>query len=290
MERIAVIVPTIRPERIQEFKKDWQELFNKHNVELVIVWDGDIPVVEYQSKKHDLYEVMGDNFDVIYNKSDCVRNLGFYFAYKNINPDYYITLDDDVSPFGDTIQDHISVLKRRMPITKWINTLKEIYPRGYPYGIRNEAPVMVSHGLWNTVLDLDAPTQLVVGADFKSDYNKLSVPKGCYIPFCGMNVAFRKEALPYMYYAPMGHLVELDRFADIFLGITLKDKLDEKNWALVTGYAEVIHKRASNVFTNLIKEAKGLVMNENFGEDSYFKLYKTERNKWYRLTKNVSNL
>ena len=88
-----------------------------------------------------------------------------------------------------------------------------------------------------------------------------------------------------MYYAPMGYKVDLDRFADIWLGIESKKVIDKKNWAVVTGHATVRHERASNVWKNLQKEAKGLEMNENYGQDPYFKLYKQKRLAWKKLIK-----
>ena len=247
---------------------------------MVTVWDGDKPYVRHGDKEFTIDEIMGEDAGVIYDKNDGVRNLGFAYVAKYLPEiEIYQTYDDDTEPFGDTIQDHITALNMRVPITKWLNTLQDIYPRGFPYGIRDEAPVMVSHGLWNTVLDLDAPTQLVMGSNVKSKYNKFAVPKGCYIPVCGMALAFRKEALPYVYYAPMGHRAGIDRFADIYMGVTMKDSLDKKGWALVTGYAEVTHKRASNVFVNLIKEAKGLSMHETW-DDGYFDIYNKELSNW----------
>jgi hypothetical protein len=104
---------------------------------------------------------------------------------------------------------------------------------------------------------------------------------------CGMNIAFKRKMLPYMYYAPMGYAVGLDRFADIWLGITSKRTIDENGWAVVTGYSRVRHDRASNVWKNLQKEARGLELNETFWEgdenDPYFKIYEDNRKKWFEL-------
>lgn len=288
---IALVVPTIRPEKLEEFELAWRDLFIKHQVHFITVWDGDDPYVEYIGQNHSLDEIMGSKKDLIFNKSDCVRNLGFAYIAKYLpNIEIIITLDDDVEPVGDTIQDHINILSKKAPITRWINTLKDVYPRGFPYGIRNEAQVMVSHGLWSNVLDLDAPTQLLLGTDVKSDYNRFIVPKGCLIPFCGMNIAFRREVLPYVYYAPMGHRVGFDRFADIFMGVSLKEKLDQLGYAMATGYAEVKHLRASNVFVNLVKEAKGIPMHEKW-DDEYFKLYQKAMLGWVEfINKYADNL
>jgi reversibly glycosylated polypeptide/UDP-arabinopyranose mutase len=129
------------------------------------------------------------------------------------------------------------------------------------------------------VKDWDAPTQLVRGNPDCTFY-KGPIPKGVLYPMCIMNVAFKMKMLPYMYQAPMGYKVGLDRFGDIWSGIESKRVIDEKGWAVVSGYATVNHTRASDVFVNLQKEAKGLSLNEHYGEDEYFKLYQKNRKRW----------
>lgn len=289
---IVVVVPTIRPESFERFKDAWRDLFLKHSVDLLSVWDGDNPHLERESYYADdpyfgwsVEDIMGGDANLIYNKNDGCRNLGFWYVAKFL-PDvkYIITLDDDVLPVGDTIQDHIDALNMRVPVS-WITT-GDKYTRGFPYCVREEAEVVLSHGVWNGVKDWDAPTQLVMGNPDMNFY-KGSIPKGVYYPMCGMNIAFKRKLLPYMYYAPMGYRVGMDRFADIWCGIESKRVIDKNGWAVVTGYASVQHDRASNVFKNLQKEAKGLELNETYwkGEekDPYFKLYKKKRTRWERL-------
>jgi reversibly glycosylated polypeptide/UDP-arabinopyranose mutase len=274
---IVVVVPTIRDECMKEFLTAWDELFKKHNVELVIVRDGDTPKI--LDRKYNLSEFD----DLIFNKSDCCRNLGFAYVAKYLSDiEVIITLDDDVRPLGDTIQDHINALSMRVPIS-WMSTASE-YMRGFPYGVRDEAEVVLSHGVWQGVKDWDAPTQLTLGNRDVTFY-KGPIPKGIFYPMCIMNVAFKRKMLPYMYQAPMGPKVGLDRFADIWSGIESKKVIDSKGWAVVSGYATVKHERASNVFVNLVKEAKGLGMNENYGADEYFKFYEEKRKKWEELIK-----
>ena len=95
-----------------------------------------------------------------------------------------------------------------------------------------------------------------------------------------------------MYYAPMGPRVGMDRFADIWMGIESKKVIDKNGWAVITGMASVKHKRASNVFTNLVKEAKGLGLNETYWQgdekDGYFKLYKDCRKRWKTIIQNLN--
>jgi reversibly glycosylated polypeptide / UDP-arabinopyranose mutase len=283
--KIAVIVPTMesRKEILKKFEQEWDMHFILNDVEYIKVLDGESPKVIYKNKKYSLEEVMGEYKDLIFNKSDVVRNLGFYFAHKYVHPDVYITLDDDVLPIGEPIEDHIKALSMKVS-TSWLNTAD--YPmRGLPYGTRNEAQVMLSHGVWQNVPDLDAPNQLV-NPDVEPNFYKGVIPKGIYYPMCIMNVAFRKEMLPYMYQVPM-NVHGMDRFGDIWSGVLSKRDIDKNGWAVVTGYAEIWHDRASNVFKNLQKEAKGLELNETFWQgkedDPYFKLMREKRDRWINL-------
>ena len=288
MDNLAVVVPTIRPERYKEFLRAWQKLFSGYDVDLITVWDGNRPYLTHNNKKYSLKKIMGEDQDLIYNKNDGVRNLGFAYIAKALpQVDTIITLDDDVKPIGDPLGAHLMALKRPKPVS-WLSTLLDDYPRGFPYGVRKEAEVVLSHGVWYGVADWDAPTQLVRGNPSVRFYTG-PIPKGVYFPMCGMNLAFKRKLLPYVYYAPMGYRVGLDRFADIWLGITLKKIIDKKGWAVVSGYAPVYHKRASNVWTNLRKEVEGLELNETFWagdeKDAYFKLYNKERRRWEKLIK-----
>lgn len=280
---IAIVVPTIRPEKYKHFLKVWSQLFKKHTVMVVGVEDGENPkIIDAGFTPED---VMGKFADLVYNKNDGVRNLGFAFIarfHKHI--DVIISFDDDVEPYGDTIQDHLDALSQKVPVS-WISTASQ-YMRGFPYNVRTESEAVMSHGVWEGVKDWDAPTQLTLGNRDVSFY-KGPVPKGIFYPHCAMNFAFKRKALPLVYQAPMGYRVGLDRFADIWMGIECKKDLDKKNWAVVTGYAKVYHKRASNVFTNLVKESKGLGMNEEYGKDPYFKLFYSQRRRWKEYVNSV---
>lgn len=257
---IAVVVPTIRPEKIEEFKQIWKNLFDAYKVALLIVYDGDNPRVEDKSVE----EVMGKKYaHLIHNHQDCVRNLGFAYIAKYL-PDieYIITLDDDVEPYYDSIGNHIKALKTRTHLS-WISTATD-YMRGFPYGIREEAEVVISHGVWEGDKDWDAPTQLVK-ANPRVQWLVGPIPKGIFFPMSIMNVAFKRKALPIMYQIPM--IDGYDRFSDIWSGIHIKRECDKKNWAIATGFSMVYHKKLSNVFKNLQREAKGIERNETYWKD-----------------------
>jgi hypothetical protein len=274
---IAVVIPTIREKNYYEFLEHWKKLFKKHSVKLITVKDGDNPTVNEKT----VSDVMGEHSDTIYNFNSGIRNLGFAYVAKYL-PEVktIITLDDDTEPFGDTIQDHLNILDQRVS-TSWISTASE-YTRGFPYCIRGEAEVVLSHGVWEGIKDWDAPTQLVCGNKDVEFYRGI-IPKGIFYPMCIMNVAFKRKMLPFIYQAPM--FDDLNRFEDIWAGIESKKEIDKRNWAVVTGYSKVWHNRASNVFSNLKKEARGLEMNENYGDGEYFKLYAKKRARWQKFIK-----
>ena len=279
MSKIAVVIPSIRPESLKTFMEAWRPLFALHGVEIVVVIDGEIPTVRDLT----LEEVMGDYRDAIVNLNGGVRNLGFGYVAKYLpEVEYIITLDDDEVPIGDPIQDHINALNMRVPVS-WMSTASE-YMRGFPYGVREEAEVVLSHGVWEGVADWDAPTQLVKGGERPVDFPKMPIPKGIYFPMCIMNVAFKRKMLPYMYQAPPSPEMNIGRTDDIFCGIYAKRLIDEKGWAAVTGYARVNHQRASNVYSNLNKEAKTIELMEGFwrGDEShpYFDIYKEKLRLW----------
>lgn len=315
--KIAVVVPTIRIELfLGSFKPAWDSLFQKHKVSLCIVKDGARPTVELVqyprsigqiTDKHEVFS--NEQYEPIYNFTDAIRNLGFYVAKREIDPDIYISLDDDVLPIDgtDPIQDHINALNMTVKLD-WVNTSTTHRMRGLPYNLP-ERPVWLSHGVWKGVPDLDAIQQLQHPEMKDVDCPKITIPRGVYFPLCAMNFAFRKELLPWAYQAPMGRklsedgLPVYDRFADIWSGLVMKYAIDMYSASAVTGFSTVYHSRASNVYTNLKKEAIGMEVNENIWllipllfkgslistcyeeteTHDYLKLYHKRLNQWQEL-------
>lgn len=308
---VAVIVPTIRPKLFaDEFLPAWIEQFKEHRVHLFNVVDGDTPEVHYidfgGSAKPTQIQTNGLP-TCIYNRTDAVRNLGFLVAKKLIDPDIYISLDDDVLPAFDTIGAHKNALSEAVQMD-WLNTATSYRMRGLPYRLPIKQ-VFLSHGTWLGVPDFDAIQQLQYPDVQDVDTLRQVVPKGVYFPVCAMNMAFRKDLLPYIYQAPMGvrlnddGLIVYDRFADIWGGITAKYAIDNiLEGAAVTGFAKVVHKRASDVYTNLKKEAPAMELNETFykhvqtffhadmltGSD-YLDLYRKRLGEWQNEIKHLEN-
>lgn len=287
MSNIAIVVPTIRPQSYLNFLSDWASIFRKHEITMVAVYDGKNPTVHRELFPGLIAnKVMGKYASSLTNFNAGIRNLGFAYVAKFMPEiEYIITLDDDEKPIGDPIQDHIDALNKRVPIS-WMSTASE-YTRGFPYGVREEAEVVLSHGVWEGVADWDAPTQLVKGAHQPIEFYKGPIPKGIYYPMCSMNLAFKRKMLPYIFHAPKA--LGLARNNDIMAGILSKREIDKRGWAAVTGFARVLHERESNVFKNLQNEAREIELYETFWQgdesDPYFKIYREKLKTWQEFMK-----
>lgn len=270
MTDVAVVVPSCRQDRLEAFLKAWAGLFERHACTVLVVRD-DTPAGEVWLHAPDgrrmalvgnARSILGDDADLVPRQSPACRCIGFAYLAKMCH-DVVVTLDDDLVPDGDTIGDHLAALDMRVP-TSWMSSTAwgSPYMRGFPYGVRQESPVWVSHGVWKNVPDLDAPSQLLLGDSPKVEFYRGPVPKGVFFPVCGMNLAFRWEAMPLMYWSPAKRLKGCERFDDIWMGLRLTRSLAVHRAALVTGLASCVHARASDTFKNLEQEARGIGINE----------------------------
>jgi len=267
--KVFIVVPTIRENLIKEFLSAWEKEFSEHTV--IVVEDNPEKSfdINYNNVLHfswkEIDEEMQDKSRIIPRRTDCVRSYGYYKAYQ-LGADVIITLDDDCFPDSDNfVQKHLERLNFGEE-NIWENSLENIIPRGVPYFNQTRRNVAyLNHGLWNGVPDYDATTQLA------SERNKIihewknkTIPKGKYFPMCGMNIAFKRELTPAMYFLLMGKNYEFDRFGDIWCGVISKKICDRLNFAVNSGEPAILHKRASNVWANLKKETPGMPINEDF--------------------------
>lgn len=252
----SVVVPTCRRVRYEQFYDAWKDLFVKHSVHLVTVWDE--PPWEHIP-------------DFIPKRTDMIRSWGFYQAWSN-GAKYTLSLDDDVSPIGDPFAEYERAFEREWPCSPYLSTgaLTDsgLEMRGFPYNHRG-CETVVQYGGWEGIPDLDAVTQLAVPprGDNRFDGVCLPVPKGATTTCCAMNFAFRTEHAHLMWQLP---LLEdrYKRFGDIWSGLIQKKVLDAQGKVmLVNGRARVFHDRASEPFTNLVREAPGMRRNETVWDD-----------------------
>lgn len=191
--------------------------------------------------------------------------------------DYIVTLDDDCLPTdphaasgsngnGSSGERFLSGHLEAFDLDVWFRTLDGDDPRGIPYGSRGRLPVLLNHGLWTGVPDLDGPTSLVRSRQPQETTLRPRhevVPPGVWFPLCGMNVCYHRSAIPAAYNLLMGVKdVGFDRFDDIWSGLFLKRIADHLGLYCTSGLPFVHHSKASNYFVNLRKEALGIHLNE----------------------------
>lgn len=270
-----IVIPTIRD---LTFLEDWKDQFA--NTTLIVCEDRPTKSVKIPKVGKKIYHFswkeidaeMGKNSWIIPRKVSAIRNYGFWKAHQ-MAAEVIITLDDDCYPVPNhnLVKLHEYNLSLTAP-ERWMNTnpdARHLYTRGMPYLNREEQPVMLSHGVWINVLDHDGPTHLQhlsFRSEFAEHYLQL-IPRGAYFPMCSMNVAFRAEITPLLYFPLMGEDTDgnkwgYDRFDDIWAGVFAKKIMDYLGYSAINGAPLVEHRKASDPFKNLQKEATGIEKNE----------------------------
>lgn len=259
----AVVVPTNRPERLDGFLAAWDPIFDQHNAHLIVVADMPQPPA-VDAEVYSWADL--DPFTPI--RSDMIRSFGIWKAWQ-AGAEYTITLDDDVLPLGDTdpLAEYERVFRAGAPCSSYLDvgglTSCGLQMRGFPYRDRAPAEVGVQYGGWSGVLDYDAATQLACPrADEAFAPVALAVPNGVPATGCIMNAAWRRDYTPLMWQLPLREGLYA-RFGDIWSGLFAKRVLDMVGSVMViNGRASVAHQRASDPFTNLVREAPGNPVNE----------------------------
>ena len=279
--KVAVVIPTIRN---LDFLKSWGKEF--HNCIGIIVEDHldkeiTTPKKYFKETYHyclrDIDKELGDSAWIISRKNAGIRSYGFLKAFQ-LGCDVTITLDDDCYPVKgqEFVNEHLKNLSMFAPID-WFPTYpqrKYYYTRGFPYNIRDKKEVVMSHGLWTNILDLDAQTHLKnknLRAKWINNNFIEFIPENYFFPMCSMNLAFKTKITPIMYFPPMGqdnmgNYWGYDRFDDIWAGIIAKKIIDYLGYIVANGSPFVEHKKASNINENLKKEVKGIETNESLYE------------------------
>lgn len=278
--KIAIVTPTIREEAFAEFTRRWRPVLDLDDVHFIVVEDNPertfrpgVPCDHYCWA--DIDDELGDRSWIIPRRTDCVRSFGYLKAAAT-GADIIWTLDDDCYPeeSRDPVGWYIAQMCKlfssprvwqRQP-AGWWDTIPDApdLPRGIPYKGRHlNTRIDVHHGLWSHVPDFDAMTQLRLPNFRAPAEDSFSVvPNGQFFPMCGMNLAFRPEVVPAMYFLLMGQGQPYDRFGDIWAGIFVKAIADHLGRAVTSGAPSVRHEKASDVWANLRKEAPGYRANE----------------------------
>jgi hypothetical protein len=279
---IGICIPTSRPERIPTFLEMWTPILHSDVAE-----DRQISLFIHEDRKEstltelvqppgvrlvvtcqaEINTILGSHEWIIPRNSGACRSFPMYLAWK-AGCDFIVTLDDDCHPerlgSGDFIKTHLAAFE----LDRWFRTIGDADARGVPYGERGSLPVLLNHGLWTDVPDLDAPTSLQHQKKPISVVLRACrevVPPGQWFTLCGMNVCYRRAAIPAAYNLLMGQAYGgIDRFDDIWSGLFLKKIADHLGLYITSGVPFVRHSRASDPFVNLRKEALGIHLHEYF--------------------------
>jgi reversibly glycosylated polypeptide/UDP-arabinopyranose mutase len=262
---VAIVIPTIRD---LSFLEEWRSEFSPHRI--IVCEDHPtrqiVPPPGFQIEHFSWTEIdadLGDVSWIIPRQNAAIRNFGYWKAWST-GAEIIVTIDDDCYPAAPSyIQTHVANLSSK--VTLGWEQVCDFPTRGFPYGIRGSSEVVVSHGLWENVADLDAPTQLTQPhLSIQRPVRTKVIARGSYFPMSGMNLAFRAWFAPAMWFPLMGRGWPFDRFDDIWAGVLAKKVADHLELGMISGDPTVEHRRASNVFANLRKEAAGIEANETF--------------------------
>lgn len=268
--RWAVVVPSNRPDRLQSFLGAWEDLFSDHAVDVIIVDDTPDGSCSDACTWTCLRKHRKEPVSWAPAGTDMCRSYGFYRAWKT-GVEFVLSLDDDTLPVGDPFAAYEAVFDAGAPLSPYLNvgalTSFGGPMRGFPFGDRAKAEVVVQWGGWSGVLDYDAPTQLAgVSAEESFAEVVLPVPVGAAVTGCAMNMAFRREWVPMMWQLPLFE-GRHNRWGDIWSGLFAKRVADAVGAVcVVNGKAQVRHERASDPLANLARESPGIPLNEHLWE------------------------
>jgi hypothetical protein len=200
----------------------------------------------------EVFHIVAPNASRYGAKTSAIRQSGLEYGYAE-GYDYVLTVDDDCILPADWAANHRSTLGGLVPVV--VNTVPGHVIRGRT--VDHMLPIGISHGLWSGVLDYPAWWQLSNNPpNIKIEdrgWEKISSP----FPMCGMNVGFRREVLPAVFFQHT-----FLRHDDIFAGWLAQQVLDLHGYGFANGGAVVQHLRASNAEENLKKEAPGDAVNK----------------------------
>lgn len=173
-------------------------------------------------------------------------------------------LDGDCYPSEEAetleqlVEEHVRALEPQ-PVDLYVSST---YPpaRGTPYhdaSLSITLPVAASMGFWLQVPDYCGVRQLAFaseGGDMV--FNRETIYQR-YFPLCGMNVAFRPAD-----WWPWCQFIPVSRFDDIWMGWLWQREAYRRGHCFNLDGPLITHSRQSNVWKNLIDEARYLEQTE----------------------------
>jgi hypothetical protein len=273
-----LVVATNRPDQIEKFVEAWK---SGGFDQIIVVFDGaapslvrDLPSLTLRHRGESEIRVVDwstlDRCDdnEIYSRQDSgIKSYGFRQAWV-LGAKIIVCLDDDCLPSDASdpkylLKNHIHNLTDA-PL--WTTTLPGHRVRGLPYQNMGVLQPGFSMGLWHKYPDYDAVTSLTTSKMLTREeveaYGTRVMPAAQFFPFCGMNFAFARDMAVLTYFPKMGKDSPYSRFDDIWAGLIIQKICRQLDRAITVGLPLVRHDKASNPFTNLVKEAPGIRDNE----------------------------
>jgi Reversibly glycosylated polypeptide len=273
----ALVVPTNSSERLADFLAAWAPwpwdliIVVQDEPELALTIPPGLELEAAARLRAFSWAEIDDTLDdpgLISRNDSAIRSFGFWQAWR-AGAEIIFTLDDDCYPTDDDLVAAHRDNLYRTPM--WTSPVPGLRVRGLPYRRLGVLPdVQISMGLWRGTPDLDAITTLAGVVDPAVDRvtaapTRVMSPHQ-FFPMSGMNLAFRREVTCLMYFAPMGRGQPYGRFDDIWCGILAQRICRHLGYSIVSGRPHVDHRRASDPFRNLVKEAPGIAVNERLWE------------------------
>ena len=266
--KIAIVTPTVRPERLGGFVEAWQQL----GAEFFFVHDSATVPAHSLYHHYSWSEIEHETWGwIIPRRAAAIRSYGIYKAWES-GAEVIVCLDDDVYPTTPGHLDRLVSALNRTWQTDWV------YPhpqgaRGLPYQLNRE-PTWLHMGAWNSNPDLDGAHRLVLGekvTNIKTIDDK-AVPPGQFLVLSAMHFAFRRELAPAAYHllmggGPWGNEWNMHRFDDVWAGMFMKKICDHLGVVMSFGGPLCEHRQASDPMNNMVAEAEGIREHEKRWRD-----------------------
>jgi len=232
--------------------KEWQKSIKQFD-KIFITNDGSYT---YKFETLDGYEDFL-LYDFIH-KSAASKNYALYRAYFE-EEDVCIVDSDCIIP-KDFQNKHLLALSQKTG--EWDNPLQGtgFYSRGYP--LCRDKEVVANVGLWTEVLDIN-------GMDRAENEPKKPLITGSqisrsFIPFSGMNVAIKREAIPALFFLP--NFGDFRRHDDIYGGYIFQSIAKKKGDYISYGEPFVKHISEVNAYEDKAAEGEMICYQEEFNQ------------------------
>lgn len=299
--KACVVFCTIRKtDSFRQYAKNFSG--HNHNPDIIIIDEqGDTRplikkelegfVIEFygQRERQEWFKKNNVNSQVVPAKTTDVIGFSLLVAYPR-NYDMVLFMDDDTYPLhSDFIGEHWkSLATREMSVVssknRWVNPHPFVYPRGYPYSVRNlmslsgyyertgyRKGAVLNMGLWDKVPDLNAIDYLYFGSLkglYEDPYHE-QIPNDSYIlghdsfmPLSRMNISFKPEIIP-AFYQLTGDEYGVGRYGDVFSGLFLMKIAAHLGDNISYGQPVCLHdKEPRDVFKDIKSEVEAIKLNE----------------------------